>query len=583
MLFKNLCTYLFRIEKTAKRLEMIAIFQELFKEDLFEDGQPIHSKIIAFCRGKLYPDWFGFPELNMAKKLAVKAVSHSIGLQPTKIYELLNKSGDLGRTIAFLKKKRKQSTLFGSEKPLLVGELYSLLVKIAERSGTDSQSKKIRILTGLFARCSPIEARYVGRFIESKMRLGMGDLSMIEAIARLKGGGGGGSGEKQKDYRVVIERAFNIFPDLGHVIQLLMTKGIEPLKEMKPTFGIPIRSMLAQRLESIDDFMKTHDGPFAAEYKLDGERIQIHKKQNDVVFFSRRQENITKQFPDVVNYIRTFIRVDETILDGEVVAVDPDTGALEKFQVLMQRKRKHGIDQMTKQVPVRIYLFDIMMHEGISTLDMPYLERRELVEKSIIQEGNDGKIVAVEQRIINSTDELVTFFHQSIEDGTEGLVTKSIKESSVYQPGARGWLWIKLKSMHGGKLPDNLDLVVIGAIWGEGRRGGAYGSLLLAARDDRTGELPMVTRISSGMSDELSAFFMNELEVTESKPKNVVSKEKPDVWFVPRLVIEITGDEITSSEQSTIGYSVRFPRILRVREEKGIEDISTVSEIIQLA
>ncbi|MHA1372183.1 MAG: ATP-dependent DNA ligase [Promethearchaeota archaeon] len=578
MLFKKFCHYLIKIEKTSGRLEMQKIFQSIFKENMKEGNDFIHDKIVYFCQGKLYPSWVPKPELNMAKKLAIKAISQAIGTHPKQINNLVHKTGDLGSAVAYIMKKSKQTSLLGHREPLLVSTVYNTLVQIANYTGNDSQMRKIRTLASLISRCDPIEAKYILRFIYSKMRLGIADISMIDAISKLLAP----DEEKQAEYRRIIERAYNIYPDLGFVLKTAFIHGVEKLKNMQPTIGIPIRSMLAQRLESSINFMEKLGDSFAVEYKLDGERIQIHKKDDDITFFSRRQEIITAQFPEAVNYVKKYVVPNEIILDGEIIAVDPQSGKIMPFQVLMRRKRKHDIDKKVKEVPTQVHVFDVMLCDGRSTLDMPYLERRKIVENSIRDIDKQSLITPVRQKIVNSYKELVDFFNEAINAGTEGLIAKSIAKESVYKPGARGWLWIKLKSLEQGKLPDTIDLVIIGANWGEGRRSGQYGTLLMAALNDKTGNFEMITKTASGMSDELAEYFFKNLEKIADKPKNVRSKEKPDVWVKPKIVIEITGDEITESQLSVTGFSIRFPRILRIREDKSPKDITTVSEILAM-
>ncbi|NMC06103.1 MAG: ATP-dependent DNA ligase, partial [Candidatus Lokiarchaeota archaeon] len=370
--------------------------------------------------------------------------------------------------------------------------------------------------------------------------------------------------------------------DLGHVIKTALLEGIEPLKQFKPQINIPIRSMLAQRLDTLEEFPAKHGDTFSCEYKLDGERMQAHKRGNDVTLFSRRQEIITSQFPDAVEYIKRYIRANEIILDGEVVAVDKTSGKLLAFQVLMQRRRKHGVEEKSEEVPAKFYAFDVLYLEGKSMLDVPYLERRAALIDAIVHDPPQDKVVPVPQRIVSSLDELVAFFNQAIKDGTEGLLTKSTRPESVYQPGARGWLWIKLKSLQRGKLPDSMELVVVGANMGEGRRARQYGTLLVAARNEDTGTLDVVTRVSSGMDDEKAEWLLKNLVAIPEAASNVRSGETPDKWIDPAVVLEIIGDEITGSSSTVVGFSIRFPRIIRIREDKSPDDITTVAEILSM-
>lgn len=340
--------------------------------------------------------------------------------------------------------------------------------------------------------------------------------------------------------------------------------------------------MLAQRLDTLEEFPVKHGGSFACEYKLDGERMQVHKRGKDVTLFSRRQEIITSQFPDIVEYIKKYITAAEIILDGEVVAVDKDTGKLMAFQILMQRRRKYDVAEKSEEIPTCLYTFDVILLEGKSMLDVPYLERRAAMERIIAQDPPQDKIVPVPQKIVSTLDELVAYFNQAIKDGTEGLLTKSIKPESVYQPGARGWLWIKLKSLQRGKLPDSMELVVVGVNMGEGRRARQYGTLIVAARNEDTGTLDAVSRVSSGMDDEKAEWFLKNLVVIPKPPINVRCGETPDKWIEPAVVLEIIGDEITDSSNTVVGFSIRFPRIIRIREDKNPDDITTVGEIQEM-
>lgn len=581
MEFKKFCSFLAQMEKTSKRLEIMAVIQDLFRQDLLdEDGEPIHDKIVYLMQSRLYPDFLMKPELQMAKELAKRAIAQATGFKAQTVNEVFKKAGDLGTAFAILKQKGTQSTLFTAEKSLTVSEVYNTMVQIANYSGADSQVKKIRMLSGLLSRCGAQEAKYIGRFVDAKMRLGSADLTLIEAVARMFAK----NEDDQPACREIIERAYNIYPDLGHVIKTAFLEGIDVLKAFEPQLGVPIRCMLAQRLETPEEFIEKHGGAFAVEYKLDGERLQVHKHGDEITLFSRRQEVITSQFPDVVENMLKFIKATDVILDGEVVAIEPGTGKLKEFQILMRRRRKYGVDEKMEEIPTRVYLFDVLYHEGKSMLETPYLQRRELLEQIIDTDTQQDKILPVPQKIVSNLDELVEYFNQAIADGTEGLLTKSIKEESVYQPGARGWLWIKLKSLQRGKLPDSIDVVVIGANWGEGRRASQYGTLLVAVKNEDSGDFEMLTRVSSGMDDEKAEFFLNNLKVIPHCPKNVRSNETPDMWIEPNTVLEIVGDEITESPNTGIGYSIRFPRIVRIRDpdDKGPDDITTVEEVLSM-
>jgi DNA ligase-1 len=331
-----------------------------------------------------------------------------------------------------------------------------------------------------------------------------------------------------------------------------------------------------------DEIIEKLGIPFIAEYKLDGERLQIHKNQNDVLLFSRRLLEISEQYPDVIEKVRTKIGVENAIIEGEVVAMDPFHEKMLPFQVLSKRRRKYNIEEMKKEVPVTLFLFDLLKIDNNAYYNKTLPERREKLEE-IVKE--DEEIRLVKSKEISSTDELVDFFNEARENGTEGIIAKSIKEDSIYQPGNRGFLWIKLKGLVGGKLKDSIDVVLIGAFYGRGRRSGVWGTYIGAVYDEEEDIFRAFTRISSGWTDEVVEALMEEMEQyrMETKPNNVVCEDTPNVWFRPKLVIEIIGDEITKSEKfASLGYSMRFPVFQRIRRDKGIKDITAVKEIGRL-
>jgi DNA ligase-1 len=322
--------------------------------------------------------------------------------------------------------------------------------------------------------------------------------------------------------------------------------------------------------------------PFVAEYKLDGERLQIHKIGNNVILFSRRLLDISDQYPDVCQVIRENIRTDNVIFEGEVVAMDAVYEKMLPFQVLSQRRRKYDIDNIAKEIPVCLYVFDLLKIGNESYVDKPLPERRKILEK-IVQERDELKLV--KSVLINSTDELLEFFNKARSEGTEGIMAKSIDNNSIYQAGNRGYKWLKLKSLEGGKLKDTIDVVIIGAFYGKGRRTGVYGTYIGAVYEPENDNYIAFTRFFSGLTDELSETLTKDMEkyIIQKKPSNVICEDKPDIWLKPEVVMEITGDEITVSDKfARLGFSMRFPVFLRLRPEKGPKDITTAEEIKEL-
>jgi len=578
MEFKELTKVFATLEKTSKRLEMIDILSTFFRKlkvsKKFED----FDKVIYLSQGQLTSNIKQFPKIGIAEKMIIEALSTHSGLDNKRIKEILVKKGDIGSTAEIiLKNSKQQQTLFAETKSLTISEIYSELLKISQASGKGSHEIKLRSLRGLIGKCSSIEAKFLLRIITSTLRMGVSTMTIIDALAE--------GLTDNKNNRDEIERAFNIHPDLGEIAQILITYGLDALKKLKITFGTPIRMMLASRLD-YSEIMDKLGPKFIAEQKLDGERLQIHKKNHEIKLFSRRLLEITDRYPDVCDLINLNIKANVAILEGEVVAMDPFYEKMLPFQVLSKRRRKYDIDKIIKEIPVTVFLFDLLMHEGENYINKPFLERRKKL-KEIINKRDELQIVVSQE--VNSTEEMVEFFRKSRKNGCEGIMNKSIKEDSVYQPGNRGFLWIKLKSLERGKMKDSIDVVIIGGYWGRGRRKGVYGTLLGAVYNPENNKFEALTRIASGFTDEIMDNLLERMKDYEigKKPTNVISTEEPDIWFEPNIVIEIIGDEITISEkfdtgkssESKTGYSIRFPVFLRFRDDKHSLQITTTQEI----
>ncbi|MFX1447642.1 MAG: ATP-dependent DNA ligase [Promethearchaeota archaeon] len=581
MKFKNLALLFSALESTSKRLEMIdflsKFFVEVKKSNDFEDL----DKIIYLLQGELVSNIKQFPKIGLAEKMIIEALTLHSGTDKNKIKEILIKKGDIGATAELiLTKKKKQKSLFDFEdksselKPSLeISELYLALQKIALSEGVGSQDAKLGILRGLMRKSSPLEIKYLLRIITSTLRVGVSTLTIIDGLAL------GFTGIKEN--RNIIEKAYNLHPDLGDITKILAEKGINEVQKIGITYGIPIRMMLASRVP-YDEIIEKLGTPLTAEYKLDGERLQIHKQGQEVKLFSRRLLEISEQFPDICKIINENIQVDDVIIEGEVVAMDSFYEKMLPFQVLSKRRRKYDVEDKIKEVPVCLFLFDLLKYKNEPYIDRPLLVRRKKLEE-IVSERDELRLV--KSASINSTEELLEFFNVARKEGNEGIMAKSITEDSVYQAGNRGFLWIKLKGLEGGKLKDSVDVVLVGAFYGKGRRTGVFGTYIGAVYDPISGNFVAFTRFFSGLTDELSDSLTKEMEnyKTEKKPKNVICEDIPDVWFEPEIVIEIFGDEITVSEKFlTLGYSMRFPVFQRVRPEKGPEDITTVEEIRSL-
>lgn len=565
-----------KIEATTKRLEMTDYLVEILKET----PTSLIDKVVYLTQGKLYPDFVGI-EIGIAEKLAVRAVARSAGHREKDIEEDMQKTGDLGETTQKFMKKKTQATFFSV--PLTVERVYETLDKMANSTGSGSVDLKLSLLAGLLSDASPSEAKYIVRTVTGSLRLGIADMTVLDALAVAFGGG--------KETREQLERAYNISSDLGRVAKLVAEEGIERIKQFKVLPWEPIRPMLAERLSSSAEILEKLGGKCRAEYKYDGERIQAHKKKDEVKLFSRRLEDITDQYPDGVEYIRKHVKAEEAIVEAEAVAVDPETGEMKPFQELMHRRRKYGIKEAMEEHPITLFMFDVLYVDGKDLTLQPYPVRHRYLEKIIEQTDN---VKVAESTIAENPEQLEQFFETTVESGSEGIICKSVNEDSVYQAGARGWLWIKYKRDYRSEMTDTLDLVVVGAFHGRGKRAGTYGTFLLAAYDPDKDVFETVTKVGTGFTDadlEKLPKMLNKHKISHKHPR-VDSTLDVDVWFEPAVVIETRGAEITLSPIHTCamnvirkesGLAMRFPRFTgKYRVDKSAEDATTTQELVAM-
>jgi DNA ligase-1 len=581
MKFQKLAKLFSDLESTSKRLEMIDYLSEFFKKIKQNKELEDLKKIIYLLQGQLVSNIKQAPKIGIAEKMIIEALSLHSGIDKKNIKQVLIKKGDIGATAELiLGKRKKQRSLFdfnanneGAESSLEISDLYKALQKISITEGPGSHDTKLATLRGLMSKSTPLETKYILRIITSTLRVGVSTLTIIDGLSL------GFTGEKEnRDY---IEKAYNLHPDLGDITEILAEKGIEAIKKIQIEYGTPIRSMLASRVPYAEIITKL-GSPFTAEYKLDGERLQIHKQGERIQMFSRRLLEISDQYPDVSRVVINNVQTENVIIEGEVVAMDAFYEKMLPFQVLSKRRRKYDVEEIAKEIPVSLFLFDLLKLEKESFINKALPKRRETLER-IVEQTDEIKLT--KSVLINSTEELLDFFNEAREAGAEGIIAKSIKEDSVYQAGNRGFVWIKLKGLEGGKLKDSVDVVLVGANFGRGRRKGVYGTYIGAVYDIENDKFEAFTRIASGWTDEIMETLMSKMEQYKipRKSPDVICDDVPDQWLKPEVVIEIIGDEITISDKfSSLGYSMRFPVFQRMRPEKGPKDITTVEEILEL-
>lgn len=540
----------------------------------------IIDKVVYLTQGKIYPDFTGI-EIGIAERLAIKALAKASGGKESEIEEDLKKTGDIGESAQKFIAKKTQVTF--SQKSITVQRVFETLDKMAKASGSGAVDLKTTLLAGLLTDATPLEAKYIMRTVTGDLRLGIADMTVLDALAIAYGGG--------KEARELVERAYNISSDLGRVARTVAEKGLEGIEKFQVLVGEPIRPMLAERLPSPQEILDKLGGKCIAEYKYDGERVQIHKKGPEIMLFSRRVENISNQYPDAIELVKKHAKAKDAILEAECVAIDIDTGEMKPFQELMHRRRKYGVKEAIEEYPVSLFMFDALYVDGKDLTLKPYLVRRRTLEK-IIEEGE--RVRTAKHIITNDAKKLEKFFLEAIEDGCEGLVCKSIADDSIYRAGARGWLWIKYKRDYKSEMTDTVDLVVVGAFYGRGKRAGTYGALLLASYNAESDTFETVTKCGTGFTDEDLAKLpkMMQKHVIGHKHPRVNSMLEADVWFEPVVVLEILGAEITLSPIHTCaldavrkgsGLAIRFPRFTgNYRFDKAAEDATTAEEMVEM-
>lgn len=586
MSFKELAEYFRKIEQTSSRLKMTEILANLFKKI---DKREI-DKVLYLLQGRLLPLYEKL-EFGMAEKMIIKSCLLALNLEKKVFIDRYKKIGDLGETVEFFKKE-KRSLL---EKELTITEVYEELSRLARASGEGSQEVKLNILASLIDKLDPLSCRYIVRIPAGIMRLGFSDMTVLDSFSWMVKG--------DKSLRPLIEKAYHVRPDLGLIGRVLKEEGFSGLKKIKPAVFTPILMMRAERLSSAAEILEKI-GRCAIESKYDGFRLQIHYQRltQKVKLFSRNLEDVTFMYPDIVEGIKKEVTAKEIILEGEAIGFNPQTGDFLPFQETVQRKRKYGVEEKAKEVPLKLFAFELLYLDGENYLSSSFSERRKKLISSIKTSGDIFKdtILIAPQKIVDQEKELNFLFDEAVSKGLEGIVAKKL--DGIYQPGARGWNWIKYKRSYSSKLQDTIDCLVMGYDLGRGKRADfGIGAFLVGVFDEKQDKFVTVAKIGTGLSDE----EWRKLRVQSSKFK-VQDKPKEyevdkimecDVWLRPGIVVEIRADEISRSpvhtagrrmkptktgqalEVDTPGFALRFPRLERFRNDKSPVEVTTLEEI----
>ena len=566
MLFDSLADYFERIEATGERI----ILYQLISELLDHASANELPKIAYLCEARLAPA-FASLEMGMGERLVAESVAIATKKTPRQTNRAYKQLGDLGFVAENLLPQRISR--------LTISQVHEGLLEIAKTSGPGSIERKTRLLAELIKRASPRGARYVVRLAVGRLRLGVGAITIIEAVAR--------TNPDHKQTRALVERAFNSCSDLGLVLKTLRQKGPRGLARFKLRVGNPVRMMMAERLPTAEAIV-ARLGRCAAEAKLDGFRCQVHLRNRKVEIFSRNLERTTSMFPDLVAAARKQIKGPSAIIDGEAAALNEATGEFYPFQVTVKRKRKHNVEQMAREFPLALVAFDLLYAHGRDYSGETYRVRHAELRRVI---KGDGCIRLVERLLTGSAKGLQNFFDRQVERGLEGIIAKRL--DAPYSAGARNFNWIKLKRTYKGELSDTVDVVVVGYLRGRGMRAPLkIGALLGAVYDTRKDTFQTIAKIGSGFSEENWIKLRRLLDKSRvaRRPARVQSRITPDVWVEPKYVVTVLADEITRSPVHTcaqdkegVGLALRFPRVVGfIRDDKSPEDATTVKEICEM-
>ncbi len=579
MFFEQVAEYYSKLESTSSRLEMIDLLTELFKK---AKKSEIKS-IIYMTVGSPAPPFQGV-DLGVAEKLAEEAIATATGAEKAKVEASFKKTGDLGLTAEQFISGSRLRRMSGDK--FEINDVLETMLKIARTGGEGSKDAKIKMLANLLAASRPLEARYIVRFALGQLRLGAGDATILEALSKAATG--------DREFKPRLEEAYNICSDLGLVGETMMRDGKKGIEEFKVTLFNPIRPALAERLPTAEEILEKMHGRCAVESKYDGLRAQVHvdRKSKRVEIFSRRLERLTEMFPEITAAALKEVNADKAILEGEAIAYDETTNQFRAFQETIQRKRKHGVEEMSTEMPLHLFAFDLLYLDGESYLNKKYSERRKTLES--IVKGN-GTIRLSDMMLATKPKEMERYFETAIEDGLEGIVAKDL--DAPYIAGARKFSWIKMKRSYKGELSDTVDLVVVGYYRGRGTRTEfGFGGMLAAVYNEKTDMFETITRIGTGFTEENMRALKKLFEKikTAKRPARVESLIEPDYWIEPKYVVTVRADEITKSPMHTagrhkegdeeIGYALRFPRIVSngIREDKSPEEATTTKEILEM-
>ncbi len=581
MTFSELSTHLEQLERTTSRNEMTVLLAELFdKVSADEIGQ-----VMYLLQGRVAPLYVNL-EFGMADKYLMKAIAQAFEEDEKEINQLYKKTGDLGEVAEKLREKRGNNKSSTSIK-----DVFEVLMTVAKTEGVGAVERKVTLVSDLLRACDSLSCRFIARIPVGKLRLGFSDMTVLDALSWMLQG--------DKSQRAVIEPVFNIRPDLGYIATTIKKKGIQGLEAADPVIFTPVLMARAERLSSGEEIINKI-GECAVEPKFDGFRLQAHFDGENVKLFTRNLEDSTFMYPDVVEGIRNQINAKSAIFEGEAIAYSPETGEFSPFQLTTQRKRKYGIEQAAKEIPLKLICFELLSLNGENLLNESYTKRREKLAQ-IIKKGDT--VMLSEEKVLSDGKSIELFFDDAISRGLEGILAKKL--DGLYQAGARGWNWIKFKRSYSATLDDTIDCVVMGYYVGQGKRTSfGIGAFLIGIYDEKEDEYRSIAKVGTGLTDEEWKELYARSEKLRAKEKpplyNVDKNLEPDVWIEAEIVVEIRADEISRSPIHTAGrimkpsksgsafdvdvpgYALRFPRLEKFRDDRKAQDVTSLKEIQEM-
>ncbi len=577
MEYADLVSVYEELDATTKRLEMTHIIAEALRSASEHDLEAV----VLLLQGKVFPAWQKEKKLGVSSNYVVQVIHRVAGVPEQEVEDTWADTGDLGRTAEELIEGKQQETLFS--KSLSVSKVIENLRELPDIEGEGSVDRKLQLIAELLSSASPVEAKYIVRTVLETLRLGVGSGTIRDAIAwafleeelDFTYEDSDITVKNRERYDAVIETVQAAYDKLNDFAEVAREAkdGLERLEQVEIKLGRPLQVMLAKTVEDVAEGFEKVGRPAQLEHKYDGFRMQIVKDGKEIKIYTRRLEDVTEQFPDVVRYVRDQVGADRCILDGEAVGYDPDTEEYKPFQDISQRiKRKYDIDEMAEQLPVEVNVFDLLYLDGESMIHEPLHERRDALEAII--DGEERKLRVATALVTGDTDEAMQFYHDAKEQGMEGVMMKN--RDSPYKPGSRVGYMVKLKPTM-----ETLDLAIVEAEWGEGKRSGWLTSYTLACQD-ANGELQTVGKVATGIKELEDSDGVTFGDMTELLEPLIVNEDGREVEVTPEVVIEVEFNEIQQSPTYDSGYALRFPRLVQVREDKPVSEVSELSLVKEL-